>query len=176
MEDVARARTVAHRANAQCQQLDRNRTPFRSTYLYIYTLKILSRGKSQLFLIFLTFFLIFIYFCIFFYVHLYIFIRTFVYFYTRIYIFLYAEKVPLCCARHPVGTTVPGDTPSPVLKKTNRCFLCCFCAVFVCLGVENAPQLPKNFFPTDYAFLAIPLKNVFSGFVYKKKSKLNKFS
>ena len=92
-----------------------------------------------------------------------------------IYIFLYAEKVPLCCARHPIDTTVPGDTPSPVLKKTNRCFLCCFYAVFVCfyavfvcfyavfvcfyavfvcLGVENAPQIPKKIFPTDYAFFS----------------------
>ena len=132
MEDVARARTVAHRANAQCQQLDRNRTPFRSTYLYIYTLKILSRGKSQLFLIFLTFFnictflyilyvhlYIFVYFYTYIYIFLYVYLYIFIRFYMYIYIFLYAEKVPLCCARHPIGTTVPGDTPSPVLKKTN---------------------------------------------------------
>ena len=37
------------------------------------------------------------------------------------------------------------------------CF-CVFLCVFVCLGVENTPQTPKNFFPTDYAFLAIPHK------------------
>lgn len=145
MEDVARARTVAHRANAQCQQLDRNRTPFRSTYLYIYTLKILSRGKSQLFLIFLTFFLIFIYFVctsLYFYIflcaYLYIFVCIFVYFYTRIYIFLYVYLYIFIRGEgSPLLRTAPsryhctGGYPLPRLKEDQQVFftlfLRCFC-------------------------------------------------